>query len=104
MPSTRSQGEKLKLQFDKPERYLRLERRIRDLIQEHRIKLNLPDLNIPTFASVVQPEMAEQVQNRPLKYYAIPSQDEPHNNIVAPAIEANNFELKLSLLSAVQQN
>ncbi|XP_050897642.1 uncharacterized protein LOC127104499 [Lathyrus oleraceus] len=48
--------------------------------------------------------MAEGPQNRPLKYYAIPLQDEPHNNIVAPAIEENNFELKPSLLSAVQQN
>ncbi|XP_058745952.1 uncharacterized protein LOC131618812 [Vicia villosa] len=43
-------------------------------------------------------------QPRPLKSYAIPSQAEPHNSIVAPSIEANNFELKPSLLSAVQQN
>ncbi|MCI38543.1 hypothetical protein A2U01_0059771, partial [Trifolium medium] len=42
--------------------------------------------------------------NRPLKSYAIPSQAEPHNSIVAPAIEANNFELKPSLISLVQQN
>lgn len=104
MPSTCSKGEKLKLQFDEPERYLRLERRIRDLIREHCIKLNLHDLNIPTSESVVQPEMAEQVQNRPLKCYAIPLQDEQHSNIAAPAIESNNFELKPSLLSAVQQN
>ncbi|CAJ2646738.1 unnamed protein product [Trifolium pratense] len=48
--------------------------------------------------------MAEEPQNRPLKSYAIPSQEEPHNSIAAPAIEANNFELKPSLLSAVQQN
>ena len=41
-------------------------------------------------------------QPRPLKSYAIPSQEEPHNNIVAPPIEANNFELKPSLLSAVK--
>ncbi|KAK2443858.1 hypothetical protein QL285_014927 [Trifolium repens] len=43
-------------------------------------------------------------QNRPLRSYAIPSQEEPHNSIAAPAIEANNFELKPSFLSAVQQN
>ena len=43
-------------------------------------------------------------QPRPLKSYAIPSQEEPHNSIAAPPIEANNFELKPSLLSAVQQN
>lgn len=48
--------------------------------------------------------MAAPNPPRPLNSYAIPSQDEPHNNIVAPAIEANNFELKPSLLSAVQQN
>ncbi|XP_050893343.1 uncharacterized protein LOC127099416 [Lathyrus oleraceus] len=48
--------------------------------------------------------MAEGVQNRSLKYSAIPSWDEPHNNIAAPTIEANNFELNPSLLSAVQQN
>ncbi|MCI69535.1 hypothetical protein A2U01_0090797, partial [Trifolium medium] len=44
--------------------------------------------------------MAEVPQNRPLKSYAA----EPHNSIAAPAIDANNFELKPSLLSAVQQN
>ncbi|CAJ2663009.1 unnamed protein product [Trifolium pratense] len=48
--------------------------------------------------------MAEAPQERPLRSYAIPSQEEPHNSIAAPAIEANNFELKPSLLSAVQQN
>ncbi|CAJ2638232.1 unnamed protein product [Trifolium pratense] len=48
--------------------------------------------------------MAEAPQERPLRSYAIPSQAEPHNSIAAPAIEANNFELKPSLLSAVQQN
>ncbi|KAK2395303.1 hypothetical protein QL285_057048 [Trifolium repens] len=48
--------------------------------------------------------MAEGPQGRPLRSYAISSQEEPHNIIAAPAIEANNFELKSSLLSAVQQN
>ena len=43
-------------------------------------------------------------QNRPLKYYAIPTQQEPRNSIVAPAITRNDFELKPSLISAVQQN
>ena len=41
-------------------------------------------------------------QPYPLKSYAIPSHEEPHNSIVAPPIKANNFELKPSLLSAVQ--
>lgn len=42
--------------------------------------------------------------NRPLRDYASPSQDEPHSNIVAPAIDRNDFELKPALLQAVQQN
>ena len=41
---------------------------------------------------------------RALKDYAVPSQAEPHNSIVAPTIARNDFELKPSLLSAVQQN
>ena len=42
--------------------------------------------------------------NTPLKYSVVPSQEEPHNNIVAPATNRNNFELKPSLLLVVQQN
>lgn len=42
--------------------------------------------------------------NRPLRDYASPSQDEPHNNIVAHVIDRNDFELKPSLLQVVQQN
>ncbi|XP_050896616.1 uncharacterized protein LOC127103395 [Lathyrus oleraceus] len=48
--------------------------------------------------------MAERPQNCPLKYYVVPSQEEPHNNIVAPSINQNDFELKPSMLSVVQQN
>ena len=100
MPSTRSQGEDLEQPIDEIERFLNLQHRIR----EYHIKYNLPESNILIPEPVEEPEMAEGPQNRPLKYYAIPSQEEPHNSIVAPAIEANNFELKPSLLSAVQQN
>lgn len=42
--------------------------------------------------------------NRTLRDYATPSQDEPYNNIVAPAIDQNDFELKPSLLQAIQKN
>ena len=49
-------------------------------------------------------EMAAQPAPRPLKSYAIPLQYEPHNSIFAPPIEANNFELKPYLFSAVQHN
>ncbi|XP_050890546.1 uncharacterized protein LOC127095951 [Lathyrus oleraceus] len=48
--------------------------------------------------------MDEGPQNRPLKYYVVPSQEEPHNNIAAPAINRNDFKLKSLLLSVVQQN
>lgn len=48
--------------------------------------------------------MVERPQNRPLKYYDIPSQAGPHNIIVAHAINRNDFELKPFMLSIVQQN
>ncbi|XP_050910020.1 uncharacterized protein LOC127123885 [Lathyrus oleraceus] len=48
--------------------------------------------------------MAEGPQNRPLKYYVVPLQEDSYNIIVAPAIEQNDFELKPSLLSSVQHN
>ena len=48
--------------------------------------------------------MDEGPQNLPLKDYASPSQEEPHNSIVAPTITRNDFELKPSLLQVVQQN
>ncbi|XP_045831437.1 uncharacterized protein LOC123922791 [Trifolium pratense] len=87
MPSTRSRGERLVQLVSEPERLLRR----RNL--ENQLEIPLPDL-----------VMVEAPQERPLRSYAIPSQEEPHNSIAAPAIEANNFELKPSLLSAVQQN
>ena len=43
-------------------------------------------------------------QNRPQKDYVSPSHEEPHNNIGAPAIARNDFELKPSLLQVVQQS
>jgi len=36
--------------------------------------------------------------------YAIPSTDEPYVVIVYPAVEANDFEIKPSLIYLVQQN
>ena len=93
MPSTRSQSEDLEIPISSPERLIRLRRRLQYIA--------IPTQE-PIQEEVEEPAMGEQP--RPLKFYAIPSQDEPHNNIAAPAIEANNFELKPSLLSAVQQN
>ncbi|WJX23035.1 hypothetical protein P8452_12282 [Trifolium repens] len=93
MPSTRSRGEELEQLVSEPERLLRIRRKN----LENQIENPLPDI-------VRESEMAEGPQDRPLRSYAIPSQEEPHNSIAAPAIEANNFELKPSLLQAVQQN
>jgi len=40
----------------------------------------------------------------PLRNSLCPPNEEPHTSIVRPAIAANNFELKPSLLQIVQQN
>ena len=96
MPSTRSQSEDLEIPISSPERLIRLRRRLQFIP----IPTQEP-IQEPIQEEVEEPAMGEQP--RPLKFYAIPSY-EPHNSIAAPAIEANNFELKPSLLSAVQQN
>ena len=100
MPRTRSQGEPLYLRINDIELYLRVLRRIR----EYRAANNLPPIELPDFKNLFPSitEMAEPA--RALRDYAAPSQDEPHSSIAPPAIEANNFELKPSLLQAVQQN
>ena len=86
MPSTRSQSENLEIPISSPERLLRVRRQIQ--------YVPIPTQE-PIQEEVEEPAMGEQP--RPLKFYAIPSY-EPHNSIAAPAIEANNFELKASLL------
>ena len=101
MPNTRSQGEPLYIQINNIERYLRLRRRIQEYHLMHNTQ---PRQSLESPISRPTEEMAANPALRPLKSYAIPSQDEPHNSIAAPLIEANNFELKPSLLSAVQQN
>ncbi|KAK2444055.1 hypothetical protein QL285_015110 [Trifolium repens] len=102
MPSTRSRGERIEQPVNEPERLLSL--RCRNL--ENRTRINQNQLETLTPEIVEEPtlEMAEGPQNRPLRSYAIPSEIEPHNSIVAPDIEANNFEHKPSLLQVVQQN
>ena len=104
MPNTRSQGEELEQPIDEIERFISLRRRIND----YRIRYNLPDPIVPYSDSETETEteqiMAQGPQTRPLKDFAVPSQDEPHNSIAAPAINRNDFELKPSLLQAVQQN
>src|ERR1043165_2116263 len=99
MPNTRSQGGSLHIPINDPERYLRLRRRIQEYCELN----NLPPSKLPDIDELRR--MAEPPPlPRPLKDYAVPSQAEPHNSIVAPTIARNDFELKPSLLSAVQQN
>src|ERR1051325_6734337 len=99
MPNTRSQGGILHIPIYDIERYLRLRRRI----QEHRELNNLSPSVLPDLDELRR--MADPPPpTRPLKDYAVPSQAEPHNSIAAPAIARNDFELKPSLLSAIQQN
>ena len=90
--------------IDEIKRFVNLRRRI----NEFRVRYNLPDPIIPYSDSESESEpehiMAEGPQNRPLKFYVVPSQAEPHNSIAAPAINRNDFELKPSLIPAVQQN
>ena len=101
MPSTRSQGENLAPPIAELERFLYLRRRI----LEYQRRYNIPDIFFPTAEPVEKPTMATvEPQNRPLKFYATPSQQEPHNSIAAPAINRKDFELKPSLLSVVQQH
>lgn len=75
MPSTRSQGEELEQQVHEVEHFINLHCRIYNF----RIKYNLP---FPNPKSDSEPIMAEGPQNRSLKYYVVPSQEEPHNNIL----------------------
>lgn len=48
--------------------------------------------------------MSDDQNRRPLKEFAQPSNEEPSSSIGNPAIPANKFELKPSLLQLVQQN
>ena len=99
MPNTRFQGEDLEKPINKVERLVSIRRQIR----EYQIKYNLPETTFPNY-SLLEPSIAEGPQNHPLKDYASPLQKEPHNNIAAPSIAQNDFELKPSLLQVVQQN
>jgi len=46
-------------------------------------------------------EMGDNNDNRPLKEFVVPSEEEPHTGIVYPAIVANNFQLKPSLVQII---
>lgn len=48
--------------------------------------------------------MVANNDTRPLKDISVPFEDEPNPIVVNPAIQANNFELKPSLLQIVQHN
>jgi len=44
------------------------------------------------------------VEEHTLKKHATPSTEVPHDIIVYPMVEGNNFEIKLAVLNLVQQN
>ena len=89
MRKTRS-AENLGSYVDEIERYFRARRRLL--------------FDTPS-QSETQSEMGDNNNdNRPLKDFAVPSEEEPHTSIVRPAIAANNFELKPSLVQIIQQN
>ena len=88
MPNTRSQDDPLYIQINDIERYLRLRRHIQEY---HLLHNTQPHQSLESPAPQPTEEMVANPAPRPLKYYAIPSQDEPHNSIAAPPIEANNF-------------
>lgn len=88
MRKTRSAGN-LVSYVDEIERYFRARRRL---------------LYDTPSQSETQSEMGDNNDNRPLKDFAVPSEEEPHTSIVRPAIAANNFELKPSLVQIIQQN
>lgn len=48
--------------------------------------------------------MAKEVDSNPLKDYGVPTDKEPYGKIVHRPLEANNFELKPSLIGMVPQN
>lgn len=56
------------------------------------------------FLRRIRRAMVEEQNQKQLKDFALPSNEEPHSSIVNPAIVANNFELKLTLLQIMQQN
>ena len=95
MPSTRSRGEDLVLPILEPEH---------SIIRRRHVRVHRTDPSLSWSYIFVEPVEGPNMGDQPrqLKSYVIPSQEELHNNIAAPAIEANNFELKPSLLSAVQ--
>jgi hypothetical protein len=51
-----------------------------------------------------QPHNSGATRARLLKDFATPQIDDMHSSIDVPAVDLNNFELKLALISMVQQN
>ncbi|XP_058784452.1 uncharacterized protein LOC131659258 [Vicia villosa] len=56
------------------------------------------------FIRKLKKAMAEDRNQRPLKEFAQPSNEEPSSSIVNPTLTTKNFELKPALLQLVQQN
>lgn len=84
MPNTRSIGDELEQPVTESGPFIHLKCQIQELIAifDHMVELD----------------------NRPLKDFEVPSQDELHSSIVPLEIQADIFELKPSLLQIVQLN
>ena len=97
MPNTHLQGGELVQRINEIESFVNIRHRILDLPEVAPIPIPISEETTPKLDMV-------ELGNRPLKEYAAPSRAELHSCISPPAIEENNFELKPSLLQAVQQN
>src|SRR4051812_22638117 len=102
MPNTRSQGGDLIQRINEIERFINVKPRARNLPEVDPIPIN-QELTFTDQINQITPKL-EMAAPRPLRDYAAPSRAEPHSSITPPAIEANNFELKPSLVQAVLQN
>lgn len=98
MPSTRLKGEASIQPTNEPERLISVRRAIRDYYKKHDISFLKFDSEYASASDSEaeeeseeklkpDPNMAEVPRNRPLREYAAPSQQEPHDSIVAPTID-----------------
>lgn len=114
IPSTCLKREALIQPTNEPERLISVRRAIKDYCKKHDISFPKSDSEYASAFDLEaeeeseeelkpDPIMAEVPRNRPLREYAASSQQEPHNSITAPTIDRRDFELKPSLISAIQQ-
>src|SRR4051812_19053001 len=96
MQNTRSQGGDLIQRINEIECFINVKRRACNLPEVAPIPIN-HELTFTDQINQITPKL-EMAALRPLRDYVAPSRAEPHSSIAPPAIEANNFELKPSLV------